>query len=391
MTASYDVQVVDSIAPQGLQLLEAGGLRVDGAPPNPSAILVRSSTLETSQIPASVQVIARAGVGVNNIPVEYCTERGIPVLNTPGENANAVKELVLMSLCMAARNVVASIRFVESLEHGSQEELKARVESGKKRFKGVELAGKTLGVVGLGRIGSLVAEAALGMGMEVLGYDPLLPEHAARRLGDGVVRLEELGGLLARADFISLHVPLTADNRHLFDAAMLAHCRKRPCLVNFSRNEVVAPAAVAAALEEKRLSMYISDFPETMLMGRADVVMMPHIGASTDEAQVNCACAAARRLVDFLRAGNIKHSVNYPDLKLPPQSEYRIAISNRNVPRMIGQITSVLADEGINVVDFLNKSRGAIAYNLMDLETRPAAQVLDQIRNIPGVVNIRAL
>jgi D-3-phosphoglycerate dehydrogenase len=330
------------------------------------------------------------------VPVADCTEHGVVVFNTPGANANAVKELVLCGLLLASRGIVPGISFASSQSNSSDYgELSKLMEQEKKRFKGSEIAGKTLAVIGLGAIGSMVAEMAINLGMKVQGYDPALSVEAAWRLPSQVKRIENISSLVATADFISLHLPVLNSTRDLINSEIFASMRVGTCLLNFARDEIVDSTALVVALDSGKLGKYISDFPRPELMDRENVISMPHIGASTREAEENCAVMAADQLMDFLENGNIKNSVNFPNLSLDrvgnAKKGTRLAISNRNVPKILGQILSVLADQNINVLDMLNKSRDDIAYNLIDLESAPSESALATIAEIENVVKVTLL
>lgn len=360
------------------------------------AILVRSHKLQDSDVNPNLKAVARAGAGVNNVPVASYTEKGVVVFNTPGANANAVKELVLCGLLLSSRGILPGIAYVNSLfDMQDNAALSKLLEQEKIRFKGGEIAGKTLGIIGLGAIGSLVAEMAIGLGMTVLGYDPALSVDAAWRLPNQVRKIENISALLANSDFVTLHLPVLEATRNLINADMVAAMKPGLCLLNFSRDEIVNTEAILAGLNNKQLRMYVADFPCAELIGRDDVILMPHIGASTDEAEENCAVMAADQLMDFLENGNIKNSVNFPNLSLDrarnAQKGTRLAISNKNVPKMLGQILSILADQNINVVDMINKSRNEIAYNLIDVATRPSDAALMEIAAIQDVIKVTVL
>tara|TARA_R110002110_G_scaffold14698_1_gene67628 strand:+ start:47381 stop:48565 length:1185 start_codon:yes stop_codon:yes gene_type:complete len=359
---------------------------------HPEAILLRSHKLAADDIADSVLAIARAGAGVNNVPVEACTKRGIPVFNAPGANANAVKELVATGLLLGSRGVIEGINYVQTLADVSDEtELNKTLEAQKKQFKGHELVGKTLGVVGLGAIGSLVAEMALTLGMDVVGYDPALSVDAAWRLSSQVRKADTLSALFARCDYISLHLPVLDATRGLINAELLNAVKPGTCLLNFARQEIVSEDAIINALDDGKLRKYIADFPSPALIGRNDVILMPHIGASTEEAEDNCAIMAADQLRDFLENGNIRNSVNFPTLQLERVTGCRLSVTNENVPKILGSVLSILADEDINVIDMLNKSRDAVAYNLIDLGSPPNEAVLARMRALDGVVNVRLI
>lgn len=359
---------------------------------HPDAILLRSHKLRPEDIPPSVLAIARAGAGVNNIPVEECTRRGIPVFNSPGANANAVKELVAAGLLLGSRGIIAGSDYVGSLKGGGDKaELNRILEDNKKRFKGNELAGKTLGVVGLGAIGSLVAEMALTLGMEVMGYDPALSVDAAWRLPSEVRKAEALSTLFARSDYITLHMPVLDSTRGMVNAELLGGMQPHACLLNFAREEIIDEPDLVAALDAGKLRMYIADFPTPALIGRDDVILTPHIGASTDEAEDNCAIMAAEQLRDFLENGNIRNSVNFPTLQLERISGCRLAVTNNNVPRILNSVLTLLAEQNINVIDMLNKSRDQVAYNLIDIDTTPPDELLGAMRGLEGVTSVRLI
>jgi D-3-phosphoglycerate dehydrogenase len=386
------ILTLNQISIKGLERLPRDSYEVASEFSHPDAILLRSHKLKAEDIADSVLAIGRAGAGVNNIPVDACTRRGIPVFNSPGANANAVKELVATGMLLGSRGVVEGIEYVRTLAHEQDEvALNKTLEANKKMFKGSELSGKTLGVVGLGAIGSLVAEMALTLGMDVIGYDPALSVEAAWRLSSQVRKADTLSALFARCDFISLHLPVLDSTRGLINAELLSVVRPGTCLLNFARQEIVDEAALIEALENGHLRSYIADFPSPALIKRNDVILMPHIGASTEEAEDNCAVMAADQLRDFLENGNIRNSVNFPTLQLERVSGCRLSVTNENVPRILGSVLSILADENINVIDMLNKSRDQVAYNLIDIESRPADAVLDQMRALNGVTNVRLI
>jgi D-3-phosphoglycerate dehydrogenase len=386
------VLTLNAISVKGLERLPRDTYEIASEFSAPDAIMLRSHKLKTEEIASSVKAIARAGAGVNNIPVDWCTEKGIVVFNTPGANANAVKELVIAGMILGARGIFEGINYANQLDaKADKADLNKSMEAEKKRFKGSELAGKTLGVVGLGAIGSMVANAGLALDMNVLGYDPALSVEAAWRLSNNVQRMENLQSLFARADYVSLHLPVLDATRGIINAQLLVNAKAGLKLLNFSREEIVDTAAVVVALNEGHIDRYITDFPTPELIGCKGVILMPHIGASTDEAEENCAMMAADQLKDFLEHGNIKNSVNFPALSLERSGKCRLAITNRNVPKMLGSITNILADENINVVDLLNKSRGDVAYNLIDLESSPNDSALEKIRAIDGVVSVRVI
>ena len=386
----YKILTLNQIAPKGLARLPADRFAVGPDVADPDAILVRSHVLTLAHVSPSLRAVARAGAGTNNVPVAQYTEQGIVVFNTPGANANSVKELTVAAMLLASRGVVEGMRFVAGMDRGlDHAALNKLVEGEKKHFKGNEIAGRSLGVVGLGAIGSLVAQAGLHLGMEVLGYDPALSVDAAWRLPSDVRKMENLNALFAQSDYVTVHVPLVPATRHLVNAEALKSFRPGAVLLNFAREEIVDGGAVAAALRAGTLRRYICDFPVIELLGVAGAMFTPHLGASTDEAEENCAVMAAEQLKDFLSRGNIRNSVNFPDVVLDRPAGHRIAVTNRNVPRMIGQITSILAEANLNVIDMLNKSRDEVAYNLIDVEGVPDPETLRHISAIHGVINVR--
>ncbi len=392
----FTIRTYNNIADKGLDRFNLDRFNVSPGAENADAILLRSEKLAADIITPALKAVARAGAGVNNVPVADCSAAGVVVFNTPGANANAVKELVLCGLLLGSRGILPGIEFVKSLTDMTDNQAMSKLlEAEKKRFKGSEIAGKTLGVIGLGAIGSLVAEMAIGLGMTVHGYDPALSVEAAWRLPSQVQRIENVSALVSSSDYISLHLPVLDSTRGLINSDMFGAMRPGTCLLNFSRDEIVDTAALVAALDSGQLGQYISDFPRPELIGRSNVISMPHIGASTREAEENCAVMAAEQLIDFLQHGNIRNSVNFPALFLDRASDAargtRLAITNKNVPKMLGQITAVLADQNINVIDMLNKSRGDIAYNLIDLESIPSDDALSAIAAIENVTKVTLL
>ena len=386
------IKTYNTISAKGLDRFERERYEVGQDIAHPDALLLRSHKLQATEILDSVTAIARAGAGVNNIPLAACSERGIPVFNTPGANANAVKELVAAAMLLASRDIVGGIAFAQAQAPDmSAQDMNTLMEQEKKRFAGTELAGKTLGVVGLGSIGSLVARLGLDFGMEVVGFDPALSVEAAWRLPSEVQRMENVQSLFSRSDFVSLHLPVLDSTRGLINEEMLTHFRKGSCLLNFAREEIVETEAVVAALDSGQLRCYVADFPNPLLLGRTDTLLMPHIGASTAEAEENCAIMAANQLKAFLEHGNIRNSVNFPAIELERTTDYRITIANRNEPGMLSHILTLIGDEGLNVADLLNKSVGDIAYNIIDLDGVPQEGLLTKIRTLEGVINLRLI
>jgi len=386
----YKVQTLNNIAAEGLARLPRESYEVGADVDQPHAIMVRSAKMHDMEIAGSVLAVGRAGAGVNNIPVEKLSKRGIPVFNAPGANANAVKELVLAGMLLAARNLCQAWHFTQQLQ-GEGAELDKAVEAGKKKFVGFELPSRTLGVVGLGAIGVQVANAALAMGMRVIGFDPQITIDRAWALSSGVEKARSLDDLFARADMITLHVPLIDATRQLVNEARLRLMPARGVILNFARGEIADESAILSALAAGKLAAYVCDFPSRRLMGNDKVIALPHLGASTEEAEINCAVMVADTVRGYLENGLIRHSVNFPDADLPRMDAYRITIANANVPNMVGQISTSLGDASLNIADLLNKSRGNLAYTIVDLDGAPSEAVLAQIRGIEGVLCVRNL
>ena len=383
------IQTYNNISIKGLEQFSRADYEVASEMGHADAILLRSHKLAAAEITNTVKAIARAGAGVNNIPVDYCSEQGIPVFNTPGANANAVKELVLTALLLASRGIVKGINFVNTQENISDHGAFGKMlEKEKKRFAGQEIQGKVLGVVGLGAIGSKVADMALKLDMQVLGYDPAISVEAAWRLSSKVKKVDNLQSLLAASDYITLHLPAIDATRHTINKDALSSIKPGAKLLNFAREEVVDSEAVIESLNANMLGMYITDFPSPELIGREDTLLMPHIGASTAEAEENCAVMAANQLQDFLKNGNIKNSVNFPPLYLERSAGYRIGFANMNVPKVLSSVLNIFADNNINVIDMLNKSRNDIAYNLIDLDKQPTDKLIQEITSIEGVIKV---
>ena len=390
----FKVKTFNQISVKGLERFPRADYEVGSDINHPEGILLRSHKLHNEVLPESVLCVARAGAGVNNIPLEDYTKRGIVVFNTPGANANAVKELVLAGLLLGSRGVLTGIEYVQSLTHlKDAAEMGKLLEAEKKRFAGKELYGSTLGVVGLGAIGSMVAEMALALGMKVVGYDPALSVEAAWRLPSRVERMENLQSLLSRADYITLHVPALEATKGLINHDTLKSIKPGARLLNFARDAIVDSSAVVESLNaDQGLGMYICDFPEPQLLERKDVIAMPHIGASTAEAEENCAIMAADQLMEFLQNGNIKNSVNFPAVNMPrAEGCCRITFSNDNVSGVLGNVLSIFTDNNVNVVDMMNKSRGDVAYNILDVEAMPNDTIIDQLRQVQHVINVRVL
>jgi D-3-phosphoglycerate dehydrogenase len=386
----YQVLTLNPISAHGLHRLPAARYAVGKAIEHPDAILVRSHDMHAMAIPPSVKAIGRAGAGTNNIPVAAMSQRGVPVFNAPGANANAVKELVLAALLIAARNVVPALRYVASLD-ATATDLERQVEDGKKQFAGVELPQRTLGIVGLGAIGSLVADTAIKLGMKVIGYDPEITVEAAWRLPSSVKKANIVEELLKQSDFVTLHVPLVAATRGLIDAKRIAAMKTGAVLLNFARDGLVDDAALAAALHAHRLKAYLTDFPNPALLAEPRVVALPHLGASTEEAEENCAVMVVDQVREFLEHGAIANAVNFPNVDMPRESAHRVAIANANVPNMLGQISTTMARAGLNIHTMVNKSRGEMAYTLVDVDSPVEAGVVAALSAIEGVLSVRAI
>ena len=388
----YKVRTYNQISSKGLDRFNRENYEIASEFSEPDAFILRSHKLHDEEIPASVTAVARAGAGVNNIPVGEFTQKGIVVFNTPGANANAVKELIASALFMSSRDVFGGMNYVQGLtDIKDGAEMSKLLEKQKKQFAGSEVAGKTLGVVGLGAIGSMVANMALELGMNVVGFDPAISVEAAWRLSSDVEKMDNLQSLLARADFITVHVPALDVTHHLINAEALKCMKSSAILLNFAREEVVDAVAVREALDQGGLGKYVTDFPTPELLGRNDVLLMPHIGASTEEAEENCAIMAADQLIDYLENGNIRNSVNFPATQMPRNGGYRITFCNENVPKVLGHVLSLLADRSLNVIDMVNKSRDDIAYNIIDVESEPTEELLEEIRHVDGTIVVRGL
>jgi D-3-phosphoglycerate dehydrogenase len=386
----FRILVLNQISDNGLKRLPAGRYITGKDLAEPHAVLVRSADMHALQIPPSVQAIGRCGAGTNNIPVQALTARGVPVFNAPGANANAVKELVLAGMLLAARNLAPALAFVAALDPASPD-LDQAVESGKKDFAGFELAGQTLGIVGLGKVGCLVADAAIKLGMNVLGYDPEITVDAAWSLPAQVKKAASVADVLKNANFVSLHVPLVTATRDLVNQQNVGLMRPGAVLLNFSREGVVSDPAVLAALDSGQLGWYICDFPDGKILRHPKVVALPHLGASTREAEENCAVMVAEQVRDYLEHGNIANAVNFPAVSMARESAFRVAIANANVPNMLGQISTAMAQAGLNIHTMVNKSRGEMAYTLVDVDSPAPESVLATLRGIDGVLAVRYL
>ena len=379
-----EVKVYNAIAEEGLKILENKGFNLTNTE-NPEAIILRSENLNEMEISQRLIGVSRAGAGVNNIPVDRLTEEGVVVFNTPGANANAVSELVLASMIVAVRQMIPANSWAEDL---TGDDIPGQVEKGKNQFKGTEIKGKTLGVIGLGSIGHLVANAAIDLGMTVIGYDPYIKKDPADKLHRYVQRVDNLSDIYTTADFITIHVPAIESNHHLIDEQALDQMKKETILLNFSRDILVDTEAVVKALDNNQLQYYMTDFPTKELVGREDCLVFPHLGASTIEAEKICAVMAANQLSDFIQTGNIKNAVNFPNVEMEIETETRIAIVNRNVPNMLSLLVDEIGQHNINIVHFMNKSKGAYAYTLIELDETDPVLLEELVANIKNAENI---
>jgi D-3-phosphoglycerate dehydrogenase len=386
----FRILTLNQISAHGLHRFPSARYTVGKSVDEPDAIIVRSHDMRTMAIPASVKAIGRAGAGTNNIPVAEMSKRGAPVFNAPGANANAVKELVLAAILLGARNVVPALRYVDGLNPAAAD-LEARVEDGKKQFAGVELPGRTLGIVGLGAIGSLVADTAIKLGMKAIGYDPEITVDAAWRLPSSVRKANSIDEVIRHADFITLHVPLLPVTRKLIDAKKLALAKPGAYLLNFSRDAIVDEDAIVEALRAQKLKGYLCDFPSAKLIGEPHVIALPHLGASTAEAEENCAAMVVDQVREYLEQGTIANAVNFPNVEMARESPHRLAIANANVPNMLGQISSTVAQAGLNIHNMVNKSRGEMAYTLVDVDSPVGEATIRSIASIGGVLAVRAI
>jgi D-3-phosphoglycerate dehydrogenase len=386
----FKIQTLNNIAKVGLERLPEASYEVGDSVSEPDAILLRSYDMHSIEIPDSVKAIGRAGAGVNNIPVDAMSERGVPVFNAPGANAHAVKELAVAGMLIAARNIFGAHDYVRSIDKEG-DELDKAVEAGKKQFVGFELPGRTLGVIGLGAVGVEVANVALALGMKVVGFDPQITVQRAWQLSSGVKQVDTLDRLFKKADVVTVHVPLVEGTKGLIDAAKLDRMNDGSILVNFSRRGIVKRKALLSAMESGKLHAFVTDFPTAELIKHPKVIALPHLGASTAEAEENCAIMVAENVKDFLENGNIRYSVNFPEAIMPRNGAYRITIANANVPNMVGQISTCLGNAGLNIEDLLNKSRGELAYTVVDLDGQVPDDTLASLRAIEGVLTLRNL
>ena len=384
----YKIQTLNKISHKGLDLLPRDDFDIAGEIPNPDGIIVRSFNMLQSEISTSVKAIARAGAGVNNIPVDKCTQQGVVVFNTPGANANAVKELVLTGMFLSARKINEGISWTKSL-CGQKVDLHQLVEKEKGTYGGTEIKGKKLGIIGLGAIGVMVANDAIALGMEVTGYDPFITVDNAWGMDHRVIKSNSLDLLLSECDYITMHVPLTDGTKGMINRDKIALMKKGVKILNFARGGLVNNTDLVEAVKAGKVGSYVCDFPEEELLDLQNVICMPHLGASTEEAEENCAIMAAMQMKTFLETGNIRNSVNFPETDLPFTSNYRIVIANKNIPNMVGQITTLLAKEGINIADMINKHKGDIAYNIINLDSPIPAEKIGMAEKIEGVIMVR--
>ena len=386
----FRIRTMNKISPLGLELFPMDTYEVASEIPNPDALLVRSADLHNIEIPDSVLAIARAGAGVNNIPITRCSDSGVVVFNTPGGNANAVKELVLASLLLASRGIMEGINWTASIA-GRADEVPDLVEKEKSRFEGPELRGKVLGIMGLGAIGVMVANDAVALGMDVIGFDPYISVDAAWNLSREVTRADTLEGLLAKVDYLTLHIPLGDTTKGLLNAEKFRFMKPHARIINLARGGLVNEADIIDALNTGKLAAYVTDFPSAELIACKKTICIPHLGASTPEAEDNCAIMAVRQLMDFLENGGIRNSVNFPRCKLDQRAPYRLLVSNRNIPNMVGQITTILAGSNINITDLINHHRDEFAYNIIDTEQKIPESALEQLRQVDGIIRVRTI
>jgi D-3-phosphoglycerate dehydrogenase len=389
----FKIQTLNKISPDGLALFPREEYEIASEILNPDAILLRSADMHSMELPASVKAVGRAGAGVNNIPIKDMTDKGVVVFNTPGANANAVKELVLAALFFSSRPVIAASEWAKTLA-GKGDEIPDLAEKGKSQFVGGEIKGKTLGVIGLGAIGAQVANNAIDLGMNVIGFDPFISVDAAWSLSRDVMKAESLESLLSKSDYLTLHIPQNNDTKGYINAERIKSMKKGVRLLNFSRGGLVVNADIIAAIHQGHVACYVTDFTDEELLKEEKVICLPHLGASTPEAEDNCATMAVTQVRDFLENGNIVNSVNFPKCRLDeaiPAGGTRLCIANRNVPNMVGQITTILADAKLNIASMINQNRADVAYNIIDVETAADDAVVNKLRSIAGVLMVRVL
>ena len=392
---NFKVKTYNAIAETGLSLLKDSDFEISENLEAPDAMILRSYKLTNNDIESSIKAIARAGAGVNNVPVDYCSDQGIVVFNTPGANANAVKEIVLAGLLLSSRGIYSGANYINDIQGVDQGDLKSHIEQGKKSFKGRELKDGVLGVIGMGAIGSKVADMGVMLGMEVIGYDPAISVEAAWKLPNMVSRRDNLEDVFKESDYLTLHIPAIEETKNLVKKDLLQNAKEGLKLINFARDEIVNSQDVIDALTSGKLGGYVTDFADLDLIERAktmgDVIILPHIGASTRQAEENCSIMAAEQLKDFLENGNITNSVNFPELIEPRKSKFRITLSNNNIAGMIGQITTILAENDLNILNMINKSKGEIAYNVIDTDSEPSNAVEEGLKKLEGVINVRVI
>ncbi len=387
----YKIQTLNKISPLGLNRFPHEDYEVASEFTNPDAIVVRSFKMHDMELPSNLKAIARAGAGVNNIPIDKCSDRGIVVFNTPGANANAVKEAVLGAMFLSARDIIGGVNWVQSIADKG-DEVPALVEKEKSNFAGTEIKGKTLGVIGLGAIGAMVANDAIALGMDVIGYDPYISVEAAWTLSSQVQKATGLETMLSQVDYITIHVPLMEQTKNMINREKFAMMRDGVKIINFARGGLVHNEDLKEAIASGKVSCYVTDFPDASLLNIKGVIPIPHLGASTAESEENCAVMAVEQVKEFLEKGNIKNSVNFPNCSLPRVvGDKRVVISNKNIPNMISEITSLLADHNINICDMINKSRGDLAYNIIDIEGDLSEDVLQSLKNIEGIITVRVI
>ena len=386
----FRIRTMNKISPLGLDLFPRDNYEVASDIPNPDAILVRSADLHAVEIPPTVLAIGRAGAGVNNIPVAACSDKGIVVFNTPGGNANAVKELALAAMLLSSRNIYGGINWCQTIAPKA-DEVPDIVEKEKSKFEGPELKGKVLGIVGLGAIGAMLANDAIALGMKVIGYDPFISVEGAWSLSSTVIKAESLEGLLAKADYISLHIPQNDKTKGLINAEKIRLMKKNARIINLARGALVNEADIITALKSDQLASYATDFPSAELLACPKVICIPHLGASTPEAEDNCAIMAVRQLMEFLEDGNIHNSVNLPRCRLDKMAPHRLIVMNRNIPNMVGQITTILAGVNVNITDLINHHRDDYAYNIIDTEQVIPDETLNQIKQVEGIIRVRSI
>lgn len=380
----YKLLTLNNISPLGLERFPADGYQISDSEESPDAIILRSYKMHDMEIPASLKAVGRAGAGVNNIPLDKMSQAGVPVFNAPGANANAVKELVLGSLFLAARNLSQAIQYTEGLE-GDDAELSKLVEAGKKKYGGYELPGKTIGVIGLGAIGRMVANSCIDLGMKVIGFDPGLTVDGAWQLSADVERANSVNEVLPKIDFLTVHVPLIDATKDLINAQNIGKLHDSAVIINLARGGIINDEAVCDALDAGELGCYVTDFPNNRTKQSDKVIGLPHLGASTGEAEDNCAIMVAEQVKEYLENGNIKNSVNFPNVSMPRGSDYRLVVCNENVPNMVGQISTIMAEAGLNIHDMINQSRGEIAYTIVDLDSEIPTEVVETIKALEGI------